>query len=191
MNIEGVFSGTLSYIFNEFCEDKSFSSVVAMAKKLGYTEPDPRDDLSGTDVGRKLVILAREMGIKVELDDVQIQSLVPENLKSEDRDGFMKLLPKNDNAMLEKFKNSEKKNEVLRYVGTISPEKGLTLQLKTFPKSHPFARITGSDNIVSFRTARYEKQPLIIQGPGAGPDVTAAGVFADLLRLASYLGAPF
>lgn len=182
--IEGILSGTLSYIFNTYDGTRAFSEVVLEAKARGYTEPDPRDDLSGRDVARKLVILAREMGLGVELSDVQIESLVPESLRDVGVDEFLKQLPQHDTAM----KSLLAKGEVLRYVGKISEAGKLSVSLSRYPSSHAFARLSGSDNIVAFTTARYHSQPLIVQGPGAGPQVTAAGVFGDLLRLASYLG---
>ena len=190
LQIEGVFSGTLSYIFNTFSASKAFSEVVKEAKAKGYTEPDPRDDLSGMDVARKLIILAREAGREVNLEDVKVESLVPEVLKSASADEYMKRIAENDGVMLAMLESAAKKNEVLRYVGVI-PEKGApSVELRSYPAAHAFARISGSDNIVAFKTERYLNQPLIIQGPGAGPEVTAAGVFADLLRLTTYLGAP-
>jgi aspartokinase/homoserine dehydrogenase 1 len=189
LSIEGVLSGTLSYLFNNLSPDKTFSEVVKEAKSRGFTEPDPRDDLSGMDVARKLVILAREIGLKLEMSDVKIKSLVPPSLTSGSVEDFMDNLSKYDNEMKLLVENAKSKNEVLRYVATLSKEGVAQVELKGYPLHHPFARITGSDNIVAFKTIRYEKQPLFIQGPGAGPQVTAAGVFADLLRLASYLGA--
>lgn len=191
--IEGIFSGTLSFIFNEFDGSEPFSSVVTKAKNNGYTEPDPRDDLSGMDVARKVVIVAREIGIQVELDDVPVRSLVPAELARKDVsiDDFMKRLPDYDEDLTRMAQDAASKGELLRYVGVIDAKTGkCSVELKKYSKAHPFGRLQGSDNIVSFRTMRYDAQPLVVQGPGAGADVTAAGVFADLLRLTAYLGAP-
>ena len=158
------------------------------ARKKGYTEPDPRDDLSGVDVGRKLVILAREMGLELELGDVRIDSLVPESLSKGSVEDFLKRLPEHDQVMTDFFTQARGRGEVLRYVGVVNPEGQCSVELKSYPSSHAFAGTSGSDNIVAFTTQRYHTQSLIVQGPGAGTEVTAGGVFADLLRLASYLG---
>ena len=188
LKIEGVLSGTLSYIFNTFDGSRSFSEIVREARKKGYTEPDPRDDLSGVDVGRKLVILAREMGLELELGDVRIDSLVPESLSKGSVEDFLKRLPEHDQVMTDFFTQARGRGEVLRYVGVVNPEGQCSVELKSYPSSHAFAGTSGSDNIVAFTTQRYHTQSLIVQGPGAGTEVTAGGVFADLLRLASYLG---
>jgi aspartokinase/homoserine dehydrogenase 1 len=188
LEIEGILSGTLSYVFNELSPEKSFSFVVADAKRKGFTEPDPRDDLSGMDVARKLVIVAREMGLQVELDDVKVESLIPQSLKSVTTEEFFKHLPIFDADFQKLMDTAEKNGAVLKYVASISEDGKLAVSLKQVPKVHPFARLTGSDNIVCFKTKRYNKQPLVIQGPGAGASVTAAGVFGDLLRLASFFG---
>ncbi|KAK6116728.1 hypothetical protein DH2020_049548 [Rehmannia glutinosa] len=190
--IEGIFSGTLSYIFNNFVDDRTFSEVVKGAKEAGYTEPDPRDDLSGTDVARKVIILARESGLKLELSDIPVQSLVPDPLKDcVSADEFMQQLPQYDQDLAKQRQEAEATGEVLRYVGVVdvANQKG-TVELRKYKKEHPFAQLSGSDNIIAFSTQRYEKQPLIVRGPGAGAEVTAGGVFSDILRLASYLGAP-
>ncbi|GLT75673.1 hypothetical protein SLA2020_473780 [Shorea laevis] len=192
LRIEGIFSGTLSYIFNSFIGTRSFSEVVAEAKEAGYTEPDPRDDLSGMDVARKVIILARESGLKLELSDVPVQSLVPEPLRaSACAEEFMKQLQLFDQDWAKERKEAEEAGEVLRYVGVVDAvnRKG-NVQLRRYKKEHPFAQLSGSDNIIAFTTKRYEKQPLIVRGPGAGAQVTAGGIFSDILRLASYLGAP-
>jgi aspartokinase/homoserine dehydrogenase 1 len=187
--IEGILSGTLSYIFNNMASGAAFSDIVMQAKKMGFTEPDPRDDLSGKDFGRKLVILARECGLKLELDQVQIESLVPTELQKVSLDEFLKRLPEFDKQLAAKLDNAKKSNKILRYVGLIEGGKA-RVQLIELSAEHPFAGLKGTDNVIAFTTDRYSKNPLIVQGPGAGPDVTAGGVFADLLRLASYLGAP-
>jgi aspartokinase/homoserine dehydrogenase 1 len=188
--IEGVLSGTLSYIFNTFDGTKPFSEIVQDARRKGFTEPDPREDLSGADVGRKLVILAREMGLNVELEDVRVESLVPESLRGGCVEEFLNRLPEHDPAITDLFNRARSRGEVIRYAGVINPKVGCAVQLKNYPRSHIFAGTSGCDNIVAFKTQRYHPQSLIVQGPGAGPDVTAGGVFADLLRLASYLGGP-
>ncbi|XP_038717886.1 bifunctional aspartokinase/homoserine dehydrogenase 1, chloroplastic-like isoform X1 [Tripterygium wilfordii] len=192
LRIEGIFSGTLSYIFNNFIGTRAFSDVVAEAKESGYTEPDPRDDLSGTDVARKVIILARESGLRLELSDLPVQNLVPEPLQaSASAEEFMKQLPQFDKAMAKQRQEAEDAGEVLRYVGVVDviKEEG-RVELRRYKKDHPFAQLSGSDNIIAFTTTRYQKQPLIVRGPGAGAQVTAGGIFSDILRLASYLGAP-
>ncbi|KAI3835114.1 hypothetical protein MKW92_048967 [Papaver armeniacum] len=220
LRVEGIFSGTLSYIFNNFIEDRAFSEVVTEAKNAGYTEPDPRDDLSGMDVARKppirrwddlwietfvatsslslftdnqVIILARESGLRLELSDIQVDSLVPEPLKSSaSAEEFLRCLPEFDQEIAKKRLDAETAGEVLRYVGVVDAvqNKGF-VELRRYKKEHPFAQLSGSDNIIAFTTTRYkEEQPLIVRGPGAGAEVTAGGIFCDLLRLASYLGAP-
>ncbi|KAI8570063.1 hypothetical protein RHMOL_Rhmol01G0003900 [Rhododendron molle] len=190
--IEGIFSGTLSYIFNNFIGTRAFSEVVVEAKEAGYTEPDPRDDLSGTDVARKVIILARESGLKLELSDIPVQSLVPELLRGcASAEEYLQQLPQYDHDMSKKRQDAEDQGEVLRYVGVVdvANKKG-TVELGRYKKDHPFAQLSGSDNIIAFTTERYKQQPLIVRGPGAGAQVTAGGIFSDILRLASYLGAP-
>ncbi|KAL5175308.1 Bifunctional aspartokinase/homoserine dehydrogenase 2, chloroplastic [Glycine soja] len=192
LQIEGIFSGTLSYIFNNFKDGRAFSEVVSEAKEAGYTEPDPRDDLSGTDVARKVIILARESGLKLELSNIPVESLVPEPLRAcASAQEFMQELPKFDQEFTKKQEDAENAGEVLRYVGVVdvTNKKGV-VELRRYKKDHPFAQLSGSDNIIAFTTRRYKDQPLIVRGPGAGAQVTAGGIFSDILRLASYLGAP-
>lgn len=192
LQIEGIFSGTLSYIFNNFKGTRSFSDVVTEAKLAGYTEPDPRDDLSGSDVARKVIILARESGLKLELSDIPVQNLVPEQLRDcASSEEFMQKLPNFDDRFSKERNDAEAAGEVLRYVGVVDAvhNEGV-VELRRYAKTHPFAQLWGSDNIIAFTTQRYKEQPLIVRGPGAGAEVTAGGVFSDILRLASYLGAP-
>lgn len=192
LRIEGIFSGTLSYIFNNFVGARAFSEVVKEAKEAGYTEPDPRDDLSGMDVARKVIILARESGLKLELSDIPVQTLVPEPLKDiASPELFLQQLSQFDVDLAKQRQEAEDAGEVLRYVGVVDvvKQKG-TVELRRYKKEHAFAQLSGSDNIIAFSTHRYAKQPLIVRGPGAGAEVTAGGVFSDILRLASYLGAP-
>jgi len=187
--IEGVFSGTLSYLFNSFDGSVPFSDIVRRAREKGYTEPDPREDLSGMDVGRKVVILAREMGLDTGLEDMQIDGLIPPGLEEGSVDAFLERLADHDEEMLEVVQRARADDKVLRFVGVIDPSAGCQVSLREYDADHPFARISLTDNIVTYQTARYHENPLVVQGPGAGPDVTAGGVFADLLRLANYLGA--
>ncbi len=187
--IEGVFSGTLSYLFNNFDGSKPFSTIVASARDQGYTEPDPREDLSGMDVARKVVILAREMGMEVELEDLEIEGLVPDELAGSSVEEFLANLEGYDQEMVDLLRAARDRGEVLRFVGVIDPNEGCRVSLRSYRDDHPFARIQATDNIVAYRTARYHDNPLVVQGPGAGPEVTAGGVFADLLRLTNYLGA--
>jgi homoserine dehydrogenase len=253
--IEGIFSGTLSYIFNTYADGDAFSDVVKKAKELGYTEPDPRDDLSGTDVARKVVILAREVGLDLELSDVPVESLVPEALRdAESAEAFLAALPEHDGGafytlvpirprrrgerrslrtfagaslrpplafnprarclstptdafqlhpdirlygmalteMAAKMAEATAAGEKLRYVGVVDVEAGTgSVELRRYAATHPFGALSGSDNIMSFETKRYASGgTLVVRGPGAGAEVTAGGVFGDVLRVAQYLGAP-
>jgi aspartokinase/homoserine dehydrogenase 1 len=189
-SIEGIFSGTLAYLFNVYDGRQPFSAIVRAAKQKGYTEPDPRDDLSGTDVARKLIILGREIGLKLELADVAVESLVPPALAACPVDEFLERLPEFDAAMAARHAEATQAGEVLRYVGRLDAAKGrATVGLVRLDRRHAFANIALTDNVVRFETSRYCDNPLIVQGPGAGPEVTAGGVFADLLRLCAYLGA--
>jgi aspartokinase/homoserine dehydrogenase 1 len=187
--IEGIFSGTLAYLFNVFDGSESFSSIVRTAKQKGYTEPDPRDDLSGMDVARKLIILGREMGLTLEMADVEVAGLVPEALDGCSVQEFMDRLPEFDAAMTDALKEARKAGQVLRYVGRVDADGKATVRLTRLDVRHAFANIALTDNVVRFATRRYCDNPLIVQGPGAGPEVTAGGVFSDLLRLSAYLGA--
>jgi aspartokinase/homoserine dehydrogenase 1 len=189
VSVEGIFSGTLAYLFNVYDGKTPFSQIVTDAKNKGYTEPDPRDDLSGTDFARKVIILGREMGLKIEMKDVQVESLIPAGLEKGGIDDFMNGLPKYDAEMKKRFDAAAARGKVLRYVGRLTADGKATVGVSELDRSHAFANIALTDNVVRYATARYNSNPLIVQGPGAGPAVTAAGVFADLLRVCSYLGA--
>jgi aspartokinase/homoserine dehydrogenase 1 len=184
--IEGIVSGTLSYIFHQCAKGLSFAQSVIEAYELGYTEPDPREDLNGIDVARKFVCLARELGHELTLEDVTLLDMVPDALKKDTVPEFLKKLPQYQEEIENKIKKLLKNHVAIAYVGVIEHGK-ITIELNGYHASHPFANTTGSDNILLIQSRRYDKQPLIIQGPGAGKDVTAAGVFADLLKLASML----
>ena len=183
IKIEGVLSGTLSYIFNRFDGSTPFSAVVREAQQLGYTEPDPRDDLNGLDVARKLLILARETGLRIELSDIALENLVSDSAgKSETVDEFFEKLAADDAQFAEKQSAAQRVKKRLRYIATL--ENGnATVQLIAVDDSHPFFNLTGSDNMISFTTERYRENPLVVRGPGAGAAVTAAGVFADIIRI--------
>jgi homoserine dehydrogenase len=192
--IEGVFSGTLSYIFNEYSKGDeggpSFSSIVQVAKANGYTEPHPGDDLNGADVARKLTILSRMIPGLLDLlpnghVDVRPTSLVPEPLRDADAQTFLQRLPEFDAEIAAKRDGAAKRGNVLRYVGVIDVEqRKIEAKLDEYPKTHAFATsLQGSDNILMFHTARYGARPLLIQGAGAGNAVTAMGVGSDILKL--------
>jgi bifunctional aspartokinase / homoserine dehydrogenase 1 len=189
LRIEGIFSGTLAWLFNRFQPGMSFAALVAEARSAGYTEPDPRDDLSGTDVARKLVILAREMGLEIGLEDIEVESLCPDELNDRSVDDFMAALADFDGHMAERIAQASAAGQVLRYVASLDEKGHAAVRLQSLPGNHPFAHLALTDNVVAFTTERYRDNPLIVQGPGAGPEVTAAGVFADLLRVAAHLGA--
>jgi aspartokinase/homoserine dehydrogenase 1 len=182
-HIEGILSGTLSYLFNAFDGERPFSDILVQAKEAGFTEPDPRDDLSGMDVARKVVILAREMGLSLELTDVAVEGLVPDALADGSLEEFLERLPEHDETMTDILRTAQAEGKVLRFVGSVERDGTASVRLRRYPADHAFARISHTDNIVRFQTDRYQTNPLIVQGPGAGPQVTAAGVFSDLLRL--------
>ncbi|KAI0377027.1 homoserine dehydrogenase-domain-containing protein [Hypomontagnella monticulosa] len=192
--IEGVFSGTMSFLFNSFAPVEGsggqWSAEVKKAKDLGYTEPDPRDDLNGLDVARKLTILARLAGLPVESPtSFPVQSLIPKELESvASGDEFLQRLPEFDSQMEETKAAAQKQGKVVRFVGSIDvATKAVKVGLEMFDKSHPIAALKGSDNIISFYTKRYGANPLIIQGAGAGGEVTAMGVTSDLIKVLSQI----
>lgn len=185
IRIEAIVSGTISYIFNHFIGDISFYEVVKKAHKLGYTEPDPREDLSGKDFMRKMMILARDAGYKMEENDIKLGAILPEScMNASSIDEFYEELKKSDSYFNELKEKAEMENKVLRYIGKLENGKA-SVSLELVDASHPFYNLTGSDNIISFTTERYKFNPLVIKGPGAGAEVTAAGVFADLINVGS------
>jgi aspartokinase/homoserine dehydrogenase 1 len=187
--IKGVFSGSLSFIFNYFSvEEKPFSEVLQGAIANGYTEPDPREDLCGNDVARKLLILARELDLQNEFDEIQIQNLIPEPLREIPTSEFLQNLEKLD-AFYDVVKQNQISGNVLRYVGELSgdlqQEKGnLEVKLVSVPESSALGQLKGSDSIFEIYTESYGERPIVIQGAGAGASVTARGVFGDILRIA-------
>lgn len=183
IKIEAILSGTISYIFNNFRGKTSFYEVVKKAHELGYTEPDPREDLSGKDFMRKMMILARDAGYQIEEKDVELGAILPEScFKAPSIDDFYEELKKSDSYFNELKEKAENENKVLRYIGKLEDGKA-SVNLEFVDASHPFYNLTGSDNIISFTTERYKFNPLVIKGPGAGAEVTAAGVFADLINV--------
>jgi aspartokinase/homoserine dehydrogenase 1 len=183
--IEAILSGTISFIFNNFKGDANFYDVVKLAQEKGYTEPDPRDDLRGTDFMRKILILARDAGYALEVADVQIDSILPKAcLDAQTVDDFYRAL-QSENAYFTDLKTkAESSGKVLRYIGKLeNGNAAITLQM--VDENHPFYTLSGSDNIISFTTDRYKERPLVVKGPGAGAEVTAAGVFADLINVGS------
>jgi len=184
IKIEGVLSGTLSYIFNVFSlGNKKFSEVVREAKQKGYTEPDPREDLNGKDVARKLLILAREIGLALELKQVQVEPLLPAKcFSAKSVDAFFAALEKFDQDFENRKKQIAKQHKVLRYIAVLEKGKA-SVTLQEISQNHPFYHLSGSDNIIAISTKRYNNTPLVIKGPGAGAEVTAGGVLADIVSI--------
>jgi len=186
IRIEAILSGTLSYIFNNFKAGSKFKDIVWEAKQKGYTEPDPRDDLSGLDVARKILILSRETGLHTELSDIKIEQILPESaVKAKTIDEFFSALS-NENAFFEKkLEAAEKVGKALRFIAKLEDGKA-SISLESIDSQHPFYSLSGSDNIISYTTERYKDRPLVVKGPGAGAEVTAAGVFADIINISNY-----
>jgi aspartokinase/homoserine dehydrogenase 1 len=182
-SIEAILSGTISYIFNSFKGDRLFHEVVKEAQDKGYTEPDPRDDLNGKDFMRKMLILARDAGYALEERDVTIESMLPEAaLNAASVADFYQELENNASFFENLKQEAAAGNKVLRYIGKLENGK-VAITLQMVDDSHPFYMLSGSDNIISFTTDRYKERPLVIKGPGAGAEVTAAGVFADIINV--------
>jgi len=181
--IEAILSGTISFIFNNFKGDVSFHDIVKLAQVKGYTEPDPRDDLRGTDFMRKMLILARDAGYALEANDIAIENILPKTcLAAQTVDDFYMALKADDTYFTNLKNKADAENKVLRYIGKLDNGK-VSITLQMVGESHPFFTLSGSDNIISFTTDRYKERPLVVKGPGAGAEVTAAGVFADLINV--------
>jgi aspartokinase/homoserine dehydrogenase 1 len=185
--VEGMLSGTLAWLFNRFDGSIPFSALVREAHAMGYTEPDPRDDLSGMDVARKLVILAREAGLALSLEDVAVHSLIPADLAGCSREEFMENLEGMDAPMAALLSEARASGRVLRHVARLDGRQA-SVGVQAIDREHAFAHSRLTDNVVRFATRRYCDNALVVQGPGAGPEVTAAAVFADLLRVAGAMG---
>ncbi|MEW5850896.1 MAG: bifunctional aspartate kinase/homoserine dehydrogenase I [Myxococcota bacterium] len=183
LTVDGCLSGTLGYLMTQLEQGAAFSAAVRQAHALGYTEPNPADDLSGTDVARKALILARTLGRKLDLDDIRVESLFPKELARLDAQGFMDALGDLDAEFAQKVSAARKKDKVLRYVAQIG-RKGIVVGLQAVPTSSPMGRLVGTDNQVVLHTRRYSTNPLVVTGPGAGAEVTAAGVLNDILAIA-------
>jgi aspartokinase/homoserine dehydrogenase 1 len=186
IRIQAVLSGSMNFIFSELENGAPFSEVVRVAKDKGYTEPDPRDDLSGMDVARKILILGREAEQELEFDSITIQSMVPEDCReTASVDEFFQKLKGHDIEFANLLAEASAKGEKLRFMATLENGKA-TVGLNSLPLAHPFSGLQGSDNMILLTTERYLDRPMIIRGPGAGADVTAAGVFADVIRIGNY-----
>ena len=184
LRIEAVLSGTLNYVFNTLSANVSLSQAVRQALELGYSEPDPRIDLSGQDVVRKLTILARESGYRLETTDVERHLFIPQELFDGSLDDFWKRLPELDAQFEKERQRLASENKRWRFVAQWADGRG-SIELREVPISHPFYDLEGSNNIILLTTERYREYPMLIQGYGAGADVTAAGVFADIMRVAN------
>ncbi|MFN7965960.1 MAG: bifunctional aspartate kinase/homoserine dehydrogenase I [Acidobacteriota bacterium] len=181
--ISGCLSGTLGFVCSRLMQGQRFSEIVREAKSLGYTEPDPRDDLSGVDVARKALIIAREIGMTLEMSEIALVGLVtPELMALPSVGAFMESLPRLDAPMAERVDAARRNNAVLRFVAEIRPA-SVDVGLREIPLSSPLAQLDGPDNLLVFRTERYSDNPLVIRGPGAGAEVTAAGVYGDILKI--------
>ena len=181
--IQAVLSGSLNFVFNNYKASESFHEVVQEAKKQGFTEPDPRIDLSGVDVARKILILARETGQQMELDDIEKKNfLTEESLQAKNVDDFFEILKQDEDKFRSIYEKARAAKAQLKYVAEYSNGKA-KVGLQQVQADHPFYNLSGSDNIVLFFTDRYPEQPLIVKGAGAGADVTASGIFADVIRI--------
>ena len=182
--IEGIFSGTLAYLFNTFDDSIPFSKLVNEALQKGFTEPDPRDDLSGMDVARKLVILAREMCLDLNVEDINVESLVDRDHVSLSVNEYLEEMKSQDEKMRDRYLDARKNNEKLAYVAQLDEKGNASVSLINLSDDHPFFGLKGTENIIAIHSDFYSEYPLVLRGPGAGREVTASGVFFDLLSIA-------
>lgn len=184
IKFEAILSGTISFIFNTWSSEKRFADIVMDAKEKGYTEPDPRTDLSGVDFARKMLLLSRESGTSLELDDITIQPILPDDcIKADSIDDFFDKLKENNHLFDQTIREAENKGRKLRWIGSYHKGK-VSIKLESVDSTHPFYTMSGSDNIIAIETRRY-RNPIVIKGAGAGAEVTAAGVLADIFRIAN------
>ena len=183
LKIEGCVSGTLGFLLTEIGRGRPFSEAIRRAMEKGYTEPDPRDDLSGADVGRKALILGRLLGFEGDSTEISVESLVPEAFRNVPLPAFLERLGELDPDWERRLAAARAKGATLRYVASVTKNR-ISVGLKAVDASSPFAGLKGTDNQIAFTTARYRQNPLVVTGPGAGPAVTAAGVLNDILGLA-------
>jgi aspartokinase/homoserine dehydrogenase 1 len=180
--IEGIMSGTLSYLFSQFDGSVPFSELVKNAQESGFTEPDPRDDLNGMDVARKILILARETGTQLELEDVTVENLIPSEMSPDlSVNDFLTQFSRYDSKFMNLFELAKKESKVLRYIASWDGQKA-TVKLKSVGEDNPFYHQNGRENFIIFTTKRYKDSPMVIKGHGAGAEVTAAGVLGDILK---------
>ncbi|HAF78678.1 MAG TPA: bifunctional aspartate kinase/homoserine dehydrogenase I, partial [Maribacter sp.] len=186
LKIQAVLSGSLNFVFNNFNDQTTFHDVVKQAQEEGYTEPDPKIDLSGVDVMRKILILARESGNQLEISDIKNNPFLPEeSLNTDNNEDFFASLIKHEPHFQSLFSSAKKSDSKLKYVAQFDDGKA-SVGLQEIPKGHDFYNLEGSDNIVLFYTERYPNQPMIIKGAGAGAAVTASGIFADIIRIGNF-----
>ncbi len=187
IQIDAALSGTLGFLMSELEAGSGFAAAVRQAHRLGYTEPDPRDDLSGADVARKALILARTCGMRLPADAVTAEPLFPDHLSAVSVAEFLQRLEEAEPAIMARFTAARASGHALRYSTQITPDRGVAVGLQTLPGDHPLASLRGPDNLISFTTRRYHDRPLVVRGPGAGVEVTAAGVLSDIIATAREL----
>jgi aspartokinase/homoserine dehydrogenase 1 len=183
LTLEGVFSGSLSWLFNQYDGSRPFSALLRDARRLGFTEPDPRSDLSGEDVARKLLIIARHAGFALGSDEVEIESLVPESLRGVETKVFLDRLEELDEPLARRHAEAKANGKVLRYLARLNQRGRARVGLVEVGLDHPASRLSGTDNQFALTTTRYHSTPLVIQGPGAGPEITAQALLGDVLAI--------